>query len=91
MSLKIFVHQSPDGRLSMEGVTRFPYRLPQMLVAIKEVKDIPVLEGEKDCDNVEKIGLVATTFHGGTGKWHEEYSECFKEAKVICIPESPFR
>ena len=85
---KDFRPQSPDGRRSMEGVTRVPYRLPQMLAAIKEGKDILVLEGEKDCDNAENIGLVATTFHGGTGKWREEYSKWFKEAKVICIPDN---
>ena len=85
---KDFRPQSPDGRRSMEGVTRVPYRLPQMLAAIKEGKDILVLEGEKDCENAEKIGLVATTFHGGTGKWREEYLKWFKEAKVICIPDN---
>ena len=85
---KDFRPQSPDGRRSMEGVTRVPYRLPQMLAAIKEGKDILVLEGEKDCDNAEKIGLVTTTFSGGAGKWREEYSKWFKEAKVICIPDN---
>lgn len=85
---KGFRPRKPDGKWTLEGVTRVPYRLPQMLAAIKEGRDILVLEGEKDCDNAEKTGLVATTFHGGTGKWREEYSKWFKEAKVICIPDN---
>ena len=85
---KDFRPRRPDGKFTLEGVTRVPYRLPQMLAALKEGKDILVLEGEKDCDNAEKIGFVATTFHGGTGKWREEYSKWFKEAKVICIPDN---
>ena len=85
---KDFRPQSPDGKWTMEGVTRVPYRLPQMLAGIKEGRDIILLEGEKDCDNAEKIGLVATTFAGGAGKWRKEYSKWFQDAKVICLPDS---
>ena len=85
---KDFRPRRPDGKWSLEGVTRVPYRLPQMLAAIKEGRDIMVLEGEKDCDNATKIGLVATTFVGGTGKWLKEYSKWFQDAKVICLPDS---
>ena len=85
---KDFRPQRPDGKWTLDGVTRVPYLLPQMLAAIKEGKDIILLEGEKDCDNAEKFGLVATTFPGGTGKWREEYSKWFQEAKVICLPDN---
>ena len=54
---------SPAGPLTMEGFTRVSYRLPQMLATIKEGKDIMVLEGEKECENAEKIGLVATKYN----------------------------
>jgi hypothetical protein len=85
---KDFRPERPDGKSTLEGVTRVPYRLPQMLTAIKEGKDILLLEGEKDCDNAENIGLVATTFPSGTGKWLDEYSKLFQEAKVICLPDN---
>jgi len=85
---KNFRPQRPDGKWTLDGVTRVPYLLPQMLAAIKEGKDIILLEGEKDCDNAEKFGLVATTFAGGAGKWREEYSKWFQEAKVICLPDN---
>ena len=85
---KTFSQQRADGRWSMDGVERTPYRLPLMLTAIKEGKEILIIEGEKDCDNAEKLGLVATTFAGGAGKWREEYSKWFQEAKVICLPDN---
>ena len=85
---KDFRPKRPDGNLTLDGVTRVPYRLPQLLAGIKEGRDIILLEGEKDCDNAEKFGLVATTFAGGSGKWRKEYSEWFQDAKVICLPDN---
>ena len=85
---KDFRPQRPDGEWTLEGVTKVPYRLPQMLAGIKDDKDIHILEGEKDCDNAKDFGLVATTFDGGAGKWREEYSKWFQEAKVICLPDN---
>jgi hypothetical protein len=85
---KGFRPKRPDGKWTLDGVTRVPYRLPQLLSGIKEGREILILEGEKDCDNAERLGLVATTFAGGAGKWREEYSKWFQEAKVICLPDN---
>ena len=85
---KDFRQRGPDGKWTLDGVTRVPYRLPQLLAGIKEGREIIIVEGEKDCDNAEKLGLVTTTFAGGTGKWREEYSKWFQEAKVICLPDN---
>nr|MCS5641268.1 DUF5906 domain-containing protein [Candidatus Neomarinimicrobiota bacterium] len=85
---KGFRPRRPDGKWTLEGVTRVPYRLPQLLDGIKEGREIIIVEGEKDCDNAEKFGLVATTFAGGAGKWREEYSKWFQDAKVIYIPDN---
>jgi DNA primase len=85
---KDFRQRGPDGKWTLDGVTRVPYRLPQLLAGIKEGREIIIVEGEKDCDNAEKFGLVTTTFAGGTGKWREEYSKWFQEAKVICLPDN---
>ncbi len=85
---KTFSQQRADGRWSMDGVTRVPYRLPQMLAGIKEGRAIIIVEGEKDVEAATNIGLVATTFAGGAGKWRKEYSKWFQEAKVICLPDN---
>ena len=53
-----------------------------MLTGIKEGRDIILLEGEKDCDNAEKIGLVATTFAGGVlGNGVKSIQNCSKMQK----------
>jgi hypothetical protein len=70
---KDFRPRKPDGKWTLKGITRVPYRLPQLLDGIKEGHNIFILEGEKDCDNAKELGLVATTFAGGTGKWRKEY------------------
>ena len=85
---KDFRQRGPDGKWTLDGVTRVPYRLPQLLAGIKEGREIIIVEGEKDCDNAEKFGLVTTTFAGCAGKWREEYSKWFQEAKVICLPDN---
>jgi len=85
---KDFRPRRPDGRYTLEGITRVPYRLPQMLEAIKDKKTVLLVEGEKDCDNLAGIGLVATTFPGGAGKWRDEYLKWFEDANVACVPDN---
>ena len=85
---KDFRPQRPDGRFTLEGVTRVPYRLPQMLKAIKGKKTVLLVEGEKDCDNLADLGLTATTFPGGAGKWRDDYLPWFKGANIACLPDN---
>ena len=44
-----------------------------------------VVEGEKDADNLSKIGLQATTSADGAGKWNEKYNQSFSEKKVTIL------
>ena len=85
---KDFRPMTPDGHLSLEGVERLPYRLPELLQGVKESKPILLLEGEKDVDSAMDMGLIATTFVGGAGKWRDEYSEYFRGANVVLIPDN---
>ena len=78
----------PDGKWSLEGVERVPYRLPELLQGVKDSKPILLLEGEKDVDSAMDMGLIATTFVGGAGKWRDEYSEYFHGADVVLIPDN---
>ena len=45
-----------------------PYRLPELLVAPPGVP-VWICEGEKDTENLARLGLIATTNPGGAGKW----------------------
>jgi len=69
---KDFRQRRADGNggwtWKLDGVPRVLYRLPELLAA-----DPPawvfVPEGEKDADNLRRLGLAATTNPGGAGKW----------------------
>ena len=86
---------NPDGSLkwNMQGVVRFPYRLPQISKAKKEGKLIIFLEGEKDVHTAEKLGFAATTLPGGARKSGGENlaDECLyhlKDADVVLCPDN---
>jgi len=85
---KDFRPQRPDGKWALTDVERVPYRLPQMLEAIKQGEDVVLVEGEKDADKAAKFGLVATTFLGGAGKWRDEYLQWFRGGTVVCVPDN---
>ena len=85
---KTFRPQRPDGNWSLEGVERVPYRLPELMQGVKDSKPIFLLEGEKDVDSAMDMGLLATTFVGGAGKWRDEYLEYFHGADVVLIPDN---
>jgi len=84
---KTFRPQRPDGKWSLKGVERVPYRLPELLQGV-DSKLLLLLEGEKDVDSAMDMGLKATTFVGGAGKWRDEYSEYFRGADVVLIPDN---
>ena len=68
---KMFPWRRPDpdnpGKFITKDVfkdlARIPYRLPELLQTPKE-ETIIICEGEKDCDNIIKLGFSATTFGG---------------------------
>jgi 5S rRNA maturation endonuclease (ribonuclease M5) len=80
---KDFWQRRPDGKggwiNNLQGVRRVLYRLPKLIAA----STVCVAEGEKDCDNLAKLGFVATTNPLGAGKWRDEYSETLRGKDVI--------
>lgn len=88
---KGFAQRQPDGRggweWNLRGVTLVPYRLPELLAA--PAQDwIFVVEGEKDADNLARLGLVATCNAQGAGKWRAEYNEHFQGRRVCILPDN---
>jgi len=67
-----------------KGVDKIPYRLPQLI----EDQDVFLVEGEKDVGTIEKMGLTATTFVGGAGKWRNSYAEHFIGKSVVILPDN---
>jgi hypothetical protein len=72
----------------LNGVRRVLYRLPDLIEAVAGGCGVLVVEGEKDCDHLAALGLVATTCSGGATKWCAEYSETLRRAHVIIIPDN---
>jgi hypothetical protein len=78
--------EKPDGwDWSVKGVRRIPYRLPELL---DSRGTIFVPEGEKDVDNLRKLGAPATTNIGGAGKWRPELSKFFKGLDIVVIADN---
>jgi P4 family phage/plasmid primase-like protien len=75
---------------SLSGARVFPYRLPQLL-EWPLMEPVFLVEGEKDVENLERIGEVfATTFPMGAGKWREEYGEYFRGRWVVVVVDDDF-
>jgi 5S rRNA maturation endonuclease (ribonuclease M5) len=92
---KDFRQRRPDGNgdwvWNMRGVELLPYNLP----AVGNASEVFVCEGEKDCDNLAKIGIVATTNPGGADKegeggkkWPKVFARWFQGRHVVIIPDN---
>ena len=72
---------------NMENVKRVLYNLHNVLNS----NNIYFVEGEKDADNLNSIGLVATTTVGGAQgfkKYQKDYVEYLRNKKVYIIPDN---
>jgi hypothetical protein len=90
---KTFRQRRPNGKggytWSLEGVQPILYRLPDLIEAVAKDQTVFVVEGEKDVENLAKIGIVATCNHGGAGKWRAAvHSQHLKDASVVVIPDN---
>jgi len=67
-----------------------PYRLPELLQAIKYGKRVYLPEGEGKVDRLVALGLIATTlpFGAGPGKWLPEYNTFFTGAEIVNLADN---
>jgi len=65
----------------LEGISRTLYNVPALL----DAKEVFLLEGEKDCETVQRLGLVATTM-GSKNSWKRDFAAFFKGKNVhVCL------
>lgn len=92
MQPKDFRQRQPDGKgdwvWNLKGVRLVPYRLPELAEAISLDRRVFIVEGEKDVDNLLKIGIPATCNPMGAGKWRTEYAQYFQGADVAILPDN---
>ena len=75
---------------------QIPYRLPQLVEARGTGAFIVLTEGEKAADAVASLGIVATTWAGGTGAvggeerstWTPAFAEHFRGSHVALWPDN---
>ena len=87
---KSFRQRRPDGKgnfiYNLDGITRVLYNLPELLKESGE--PVFIVEGEKDCNNLLKIGAIATTNSGGGAKWEKSFNKYFAGKDVIILPDN---
>lgn len=71
---------------SVKGARVVPYRLPELLA--EPTRPVVVVEGEKDADNLARIGVLATCNAGGAGKWTADHSAFMSGRRVIVLPDN---
>lgn len=88
---KTFRQFRPDGHggwiANTDGVKRPLYRLPDLLAA-DPARTVFITEGEKDCESLRMLGLIATTNCGGAGKWKREYSDTLRGRRCAILPDN---
>ena len=87
---KRFLQRKPDGaggwEWKLNGTRRVPYHL-LALVRADESRPIYIPEGEKDVENLEKAGALATCNPGGAGKWHfvAETAKTALQGRIVIV------
>ena len=78
----------PDGTSGVEGIQRILYNLPELLGSNGEF--VFIVGGEKDCDTLRALDLIATScpFGEGPGKWKKEYSQALKDSRCVILPDN---
>lgn len=82
-----FNNNSNNWDFNMNGVQYVLYNLPNVI----KTETIYFVEGEKDADNLNKLGLVATTTVGGASSFNKhalEYTKYLKDKTVYIIPDN---
>ena len=84
-----FMQRRPDPEnadnwiWSTKGVRKIPYRMPDLQEALAHERPIWIVEGEKDVDNLARLGITATCNAGGAGKWPDDCTQALKGAHVV--------
>jgi len=73
---------------SLKGIKTYLYKLPELIEEAALGRDIYIVEGEKDVENLRSRGISATTAPMGANKWRDSYNKYFKNANVVIIPDN---
>ncbi len=92
MPEKKFFQRTPDGNggwiWSIKDVRKVLYRLPEVIRGVSNGQCIFIVEGEKDANNLARLGLCATTNSGGAKKWQDDFADFFRGSLVAILPDN---
>lgn len=77
--------------LSLSGVERTLYNLPQIVKIVRAHKNkypVFIVEGEKDAETLKGLGLYNVTTTGGAKSWRSGLSKYFVGADVVILPDN---
>ncbi|MCG2821208.1 MAG: CHC2 zinc finger domain-containing protein, partial [Candidatus Atribacteria bacterium] len=76
---KGFSQRRPDGNndwiWNLKDINSVLYHLPEL---IRSTNPVLIVEGEKDVENLKRMGFTATTSPMGAGKWKASYNKYLK-------------
>jgi putative DNA primase/helicase len=88
---KDFRQRRPDGKAGwiwgVKGVRLVPYNLPAIKAAAPGTICFST-EGEKDCERLSSLGLLATCNVGGAGKWRDAYSDHLAGLHLVVLSDN---
>ncbi len=91
-SKKEFPIRRPDGNRGwswgLGNASPVLYHLSSVIQTIQTGETLFLVEGEKDVERLNSVGLAATTCPMGAGKWREAYNAHLQEAHVVILPDN---
>lgn len=84
------VRRTPTKKFSQSGATKDQpelYRLPYVIEAVKDGRQVYLCEGEKDVLAMEALGVVATTAPMGAGNFSKVDPSPLYGAHVVAVPD----
>ncbi|MDQ1274861.1 MAG: IclR helix-turn-helix protein [Euryarchaeota archaeon] len=88
---KKFMQRQPYGNgkwiYQVKGIKKVPYHLPELLKANPDVW-VFIPEGEKHCDRLYNLGLIAICNVAGAEKWTPDLNPYLKDRKVCILPDN---
>ncbi|WP_280392811.1 toprim domain-containing protein [Nocardia wallacei] len=73
------------GEMKPGGFAPLPFRLPQLLDAVRDGRSVYVCEGEEDVLAAWRAGIPATCNAAGAGKWRPEHAQWLRGARRVVI------
>lgn len=78
-----------EGNTLIKGLNGLKMPLYHVHNLIDKTKPVFVVEGEKDVENLERLGYVATTSPNGAGShWRKDFNPFFKDFNVVILADN---